>query len=316
VDAHIDINAVFAGGGVKGIALAGAAAGALEAGCRFSHVVGTSSGALVASLVAAGYDADELDHVLMRVPWHDLFHPLPWRRLPIIGRGLSILMAKAQYRGDRLESIWRELLAAKGVTTFGDIPTAALRIVTTDLTRQQGVVWPDHLPQYGHDPASFPVARAVRMSAAVPFYVPPVRLTDPRTGETSEFVDGALTSNFPLIVGRWSNVWPIVGFRFREEDDPPRLTFRGPAALARGVVTASISAADALRTPRDGRGRVIIKIPLGGDPLDFDVSPARAREMFEIGRAEARRVLVGTELLHPTTGHESTSGHEPEPAAG
>ena len=52
------VNGVFVGGGVHGIALAGAAAAALDAGYRFDHLVGTSAGALVAALLA-GYTADE-----------------------------------------------------------------------------------------------------------------------------------------------------------------------------------------------------------------------------------------------------------------
>jgi NTE family protein len=42
------VHGVFAGGGIKGIALAGAAAGAMDCGYRFDRVVGTSSGAMVA----------------------------------------------------------------------------------------------------------------------------------------------------------------------------------------------------------------------------------------------------------------------------
>ena len=46
---------VFEGGGIKGIALAGAAAAAMETGYVFDAVVGTSAGALVGSLIVAGY---------------------------------------------------------------------------------------------------------------------------------------------------------------------------------------------------------------------------------------------------------------------
>ena len=47
------VYGVFAGGGIKGIALAGAAAAAMDHGFRFERIVGTSSGALVASLIIA-----------------------------------------------------------------------------------------------------------------------------------------------------------------------------------------------------------------------------------------------------------------------
>jgi NTE family protein len=284
------INGVFAGGGIKGIALAGAAAGLLEAGFEFGHVVGTSSGALVAALIAAGYRAEELAAAVESIPWPRLVRRYPSTLIPGIGRGLSILLHRAQGRAGRLERIWSGLLRKKGVVTFADL-SVPLRVVTTDLTLQRGVVLPDHLPEYGIAPATFPVAAAVRMSAAVPFYLPPVRLTDPRTRRVSEFVDGALTSNFPLLVARWSEVKTIVGFRFREHELDVPVPTRGPAALARAVITASIRAADALHAPeRDGL--IVIKVPVLRDPLDFGVDAATARRLFETG-LEAAASVVG-----------------------
>lgn len=56
------ITGVFEGGGVKGIALAGAAAAAMDDGYVFEQTVGTSAGAMVASLVAAGFGPGELRH--------------------------------------------------------------------------------------------------------------------------------------------------------------------------------------------------------------------------------------------------------------
>lgn len=65
----MDINAVFEGGGVKGIALAGAVQAAEQRGIRFSRVAGTSSGAIVAALVAAGYTAAEMKQLIEAMPF-------------------------------------------------------------------------------------------------------------------------------------------------------------------------------------------------------------------------------------------------------
>jgi len=48
------VNAVFEGGGVRAIALVGAIAEAERQGIKIHRVAGTSSGAIVASLLAAG----------------------------------------------------------------------------------------------------------------------------------------------------------------------------------------------------------------------------------------------------------------------
>jgi predicted acylesterase/phospholipase RssA len=51
---------IFEGGGAKGLAHIGALKATEEAGVEFIGVAGTSAGSIVASLVAAGYRADEL----------------------------------------------------------------------------------------------------------------------------------------------------------------------------------------------------------------------------------------------------------------
>ena len=58
-NSNLIADAVFEGGGVKGIALVGAVAVAEEKGYRWANLAGTSAGAIVASLLAAGYTGAE-----------------------------------------------------------------------------------------------------------------------------------------------------------------------------------------------------------------------------------------------------------------
>ena len=55
-----EVYGVFEGGGVRGTALVGGVAAAEEHGITFRAVAGTSAGAIVASLVAVGYNASEM----------------------------------------------------------------------------------------------------------------------------------------------------------------------------------------------------------------------------------------------------------------
>ncbi len=60
---------VFEGGGAKGLALVGALRAIEEAGFRYRRLVGTSAGAISATLVAAGYSSTELGAVMQeRLP--------------------------------------------------------------------------------------------------------------------------------------------------------------------------------------------------------------------------------------------------------
>lgn len=292
------VNGVFAGGGIKGIALAGAAAAVLDSGYHFERCVGTSSGALVSALVAAGYRADDLRSAVLEVDWPALADPVLLARLPGAGRHLALALRRGLHRGDAIERTWTKLLRVKGVATFGDLPPGSLRAVATDITHQQGIVLPDDLARYGLDPACFPVARAARMSAAVPFYFRPVPLAGRRRADVALVADGALTTNFPLRLAEWSATRPVIGFRFTYLDDPHHHErIRGPVSLARAVITSAIRAAGTLPNPLMDRAAVV-DIPVVRDPLDFAVTPADALGLFELGyRATIERLATTTPAL-------------------
>src|SRR4051812_71346 len=93
-DEHQFADLVFEGGGVKGIGLAGAFAALQQRGFAPKSVAGTSAGAITAALVAAGYSSAELDEVLLKIPFAE-FKDEGWEdRLPLIGRGVSVLLER------------------------------------------------------------------------------------------------------------------------------------------------------------------------------------------------------------------------------
>ena len=277
------VNGVFEGGGVRGVALAGAAAGAMDSGVTFEQAVGTSAGSLVAALVAAGYRPDELSLTVCRLDWSGLLDPVPGMRVPLIGKHLALLTRHGLHHGDRLEERWGELLAARGIRTFGDLRPGSLRVVATDITHAEGVVFPDTLPGYGYDPNEFPVARALRMSAAVPFLFRPVPLRDRTTGERVLFADGAMAANFPSNVADRNR--SILGFRLQPTGEHPHAAVRGPASLAKAVMMSGVRARYTLPPPSDD-GLAVLTIPVSAD-LDFDISNDDARRIFDAGRSAA-----------------------------
>src|SRR4051794_17242169 len=60
---------VLEGGGVKGLGLVGAVLELLGAGYTFARVAGTSAGAVVASLIAAGAGGDDLEAIMQRLDY-------------------------------------------------------------------------------------------------------------------------------------------------------------------------------------------------------------------------------------------------------
>ncbi len=291
-----NIIGVFEGGGVKGIALAGAAAATLDHGYRFERIVGTSAGALVGSLVMSGYTSDQLRSAVCAIDWADLLDPFPETRLPLIGKHIAIVTRRGLYRGDRLEAVWTDLLATKGVTAFTDLG-GVFRVVTTDLTHTRGLVFPDVLDEYGHNPDTFPLARAVRMSASVPFAFAPVPFENLRTGDRSLLADGAMAANFPIQVVDPEAGLPAVGFRFIDQPGThPHRAIGGPLDLAAAVMWSGVGAREglpALQSPLVD----IIRIPSSRSGLDFDLTPRQAGVLFEEGYAAAADELEQRPLV-------------------
>lgn len=289
------IHAVFEGGGVKGIALAGAVAAAEEKGAVFERVAGTSSGAIVAALIAAGYRGGEL---------REIIRDMPFRRLAEQGgKGwkcfvppLRFLLRKGLYSAEPLESWIRDLLTAKGVRHFADLPHGKLRVVASDITEGRMLVLPDDLPKYGVEAGGFPVARAVRMSAGLPYFFEPATLGAGK----NVVVDGALLSNFPLWLfdrddpspakaGLPARRLPAIGFQLvgKNEQAPRRIT--GPLTMLHALVATMLEAHDERYIEQSYRFRTV-KIPtLGVRTTEFDLSPETAMRLYRSGLEAGRR---------------------------
>ncbi len=277
------ITGVFEGGGVKGIALAGAAAAALDEGYQFDQTVGTSAGAMVASLVSAGFGPGELRQAVTEIDWPGLTAKSALRK------NVSMIFRLGFHSGSKLEAVLRRLLGSKGVRSFGDLPDGSLMVVATDLNHGRGIVLPNDLPGLGHDPRAFSVARAVLMSSSVPFVFEPVRLSDRVTGEELMMADGAITARFPAQLVPRSPA--SVGFRLRPPPDHhPHHEIKGPVSLATAVIGAGISAREDL-PPMCGPLDRVVEVVVDHDSLDFDVSPSLAAELFDIGYAAALNQL-------------------------
>lgn len=199
----MSIDLVLEGGGVKGIGLVGAFSVLEESGYRVQRVGGSSAGAAIAAMLAAGYTASELKEIIFDLDYRKLADLGFLDRFGIAGKSLSVLFEKGIYEGNYMRDLVLELLAKKDIRTFGDLKITQpvsndikdaykLVLVASDVTRGKTVRLPWDYGEYGLDPDTQLVADAVKMSAAVPFYYEPARLGD------SYIVDGGVTASFPI----------------------------------------------------------------------------------------------------------------------
>src|SRR6185436_8688621 len=243
------MDLVFEGGGVKGIGLGGAFAALEEQGMKPNNVAGTSAGAITASLVAAGYSAQELKDIVFHMPFPRFKDVGGLTRIPFFGGPLNVLADLGIYEGKFFHEWIAGLLEAKGVTKFGDPQLInagvddpkdrhRLRVIASDVTHRRMLVLPTDAQHLGTEPDEMLVADAVRMSMSIPIFFEPVEIRGGAEDEHEHtIVDGGMLSNFPVWLfdcppgqrPRWPTfglmlVEPeprkAIGHRLDNEDDP------------------------------------------------------------------------------------------------
>jgi len=306
---------VLEGGGVKGIGLVGAITALHSAGYEFggnARIAGTSAGAVVGSLVAAGATVDELAETMRGLNYRR-FRDSGWPGG--VGDLMSLVTRMGLYKGDWLRGWIGDRLAEYGVRTFGDLritgdPASALPpgrayklvVVVSDITRGRLVRLPWDYANYGLDPDEQLVADAVRASASIPFFFRPVTLPDRRGGTPSVCTDGGMLSNFPVqLFDRDDDTpprWPTFGVKLSARpprpgpSDGPRL--RGLLSLTKALVSTMVEAHDRMSLDDPAvLDRTVFVDTDGVSATDFDLDANRREILFANGRQAAERFLVG-----------------------
>lgn len=220
-------NAVFEGGGVKGIAFAGAITELEKSGYEFENLVGTSAGAIAAALLAVGYTGKEIAKELSDVDY-ELFYGKG--KFGAVGSVVSFIKNYGAYNSGYFLRWFEGLLKRKNKLFFKDILTGSVnnkyrykcQMIASDITQQQMLLLPKDLKQFGINPDNFSIALAVQMSMSIPFFYKPFQLKD-ENGKVHFIVDGGILSNYPLWVldaedGGESDV-PTFGLKFIDDKD-------------------------------------------------------------------------------------------------
>ncbi|HZA18754.1 MAG TPA: patatin-like phospholipase family protein [Pseudonocardiaceae bacterium] len=203
---------VLAGGGVKGIGHAGAVAKLCEAGYEFPRIAGTSAGAIVGAMVAAGMTSSRIREVIKGLDWQRFRDRTLLDRIPLFGPAASVLFEYGYFEGSYVREWLGNELAALNVTTFADLrckdwqggdrdddQAYQLVVMAADITRGELIRLPWDYHQYGLNPDEQLVVDAVRASISIPLFFEPVTLQH-ANGQSSTLVDGGIISNYPIDV--------------------------------------------------------------------------------------------------------------------
>ncbi len=302
----LQADLVCEGGGVKGIGLVGAVDQLVKNGYTFPRVAGTSSGAIVAALLAglrhAGEPLSRLDDIAATIDYSKFTDSNALGRIPLVGGLLSVLVADGLYQGKFLEDFLGGILRDLGIETFGDLRTTdtwpahawSLVVTASDLSRKRLVRIPWDLPAYGVDPDEFSVAKAIRASAAIPYFFKPVEVG----GAT--WVDGGLLSDFPVgLFDRESSLsprWPTFGIRLTAKPGIPPVTHpvRGPLSIGVAAIDTLFTAQDSAYIDDPCTVRRTIFVPTDEvSSVDFNIGAAGTKLLHDNGAQAAQEFLRG-----------------------
>ena len=280
-----EVYGVFEGGGVRGSALVGAVAAAEQHGITFRACAGTSAGAIVASLLAAGYSAQELKDVLQKTDFRNFMDQVyRWPRFRLPGLGVPAWQVRAAiwkmglYKGEAFHEWITQLISQRvagrqnAAVFFKDLPKP-LTVIAADVVRQQIKVFsatrsPD-----------IAVADAVRMSMSIPFFFCPIQLG------RELVVDGGILSNFPawaFDTEQRKTKLPILGFRLQDADAPlPHV--RNALDMIYALVNTTITATIPLQISHLKNLHIIELPTLGIRTTQFNLSDEDKQKLYDEG---------------------------------
>lgn len=276
-------NLVFEGGGVKGIAYAGALQVLTDCGIlpQIKQVAGTSAGAITATLVALGYTAPEIKSIIMSMDFkqfEDGWDPL---RLPT-DYGL--------YKGNTFLAWIQKMIAArtsKGANaTFADLYNQngiGLFVFATDLNLY-------NVKQFSHlDTPTVPIAEAVRASMSIPMFFKAWKFSN-NLPDNHIYVDGGVVLNYPLTIfdtpQNPENPQTLGFFLYDKNGNkkPGTLTYDQPIAYCKALFETLLDSQviDFANDPAVEKRSVKID-DFGIAATDFDITQQQKEQLYKSG---------------------------------
>ena len=311
--ATLDADLVLEGGGVRGIALVGAIAALEERGYRFHRVAGTSAGAIVGALVAAGIPASRMLQIMSELDYRRFEDGGALTRLGWPGQLLTLLARNGIHRGDELRDWLHEVLAEHDTRTFADLRTDdpesslpsqedyRLVVMTSDISQGCLRRLPWEYPRYGLAPDDMEVVDAVRASMSIPYFFRPVRLRDQVEDDKCWLVDGGMLSNFPVdVFDRRDDTtprWPTIGIKLSARADAAqgvRHPIRGLWSMSTAMLGTLTSFYDRIHLEReDVIARTIFVDTMKVRATDFDLDRVTQQQLYDNGWKAAEKFLDG-----------------------
>jgi NTE family protein len=275
-------NLVFKGGGVLGIAYAGAIEVLEDKGIvqNIKRVAGTSAGSIIATLIAFKFDSKEIKKILQETNFKDFEdHWDPLRMATSYGI----------YKGDFLLNWAKKIIKKKTGsenTTFGELEQNGfldLRIFATDLTSVSVKEFS------GKETPEVIIAEAVRASMSIPLVFTAWNFTN-NVPDDHLYVDGGVLHNYPITT--FESLDETLGFFLKVEKETEPLKYNHMIKYMERLLTTimQVQTLDFLAISDQVKASVFID-SLGISPTNFKLNDEEKENLFNEGKASTLKYI-------------------------
>lgn len=211
------LGLALSGGGIRGIAHAGALKALEDNQIKIDVIGGTSSGALIASLYALGYSPYYI-YILFKRYSKDI---AGINSAPIIsGIGNFVKNKKIPITGlktgNSIEEAYNDLALRKGVKSIQDIKNMPLVIPAVDVGEAKEYIFTNRIPEDSQDKSQYitdiSIGKAVRASSSFPAVFCPCEYNK------HKFFDGGVLDNIPVSEVKKQGADKIIAVNFKADD--------------------------------------------------------------------------------------------------
>lgn len=212
------LGLALSGGGIRGIAHAGALKALEDNGISIDVIGGCSSGALIASLYALGYSPYYIYQSFKQYS-KDISNI---NSIPIV-YGIKNFMTNRNKvtiqglkNGDSIEETYNNLAMKKGVKKIEDITNIPLVIPAVDVGEAKEYIFTNKIPNNAKDKSQYitniSIGKAVRASSSFPAIFCPCEYNEHR------FFDGGVLDNIPVLEVKKQGADKVIAINFKADD--------------------------------------------------------------------------------------------------
>ena len=211
------LGIALSGGGIRGVAHAGALRALEDSKLNVDIIGGTSSGALVASLYAMGYSPYYI-YILFKRYAKDIAEI---ESAPIIS-GIGNFMFNKKVcmnglkTGESIEKAYNNLAIKKGIKRIQDIKKMPLVIPSVDVLDSHKYVFTNQIPDECKNKKYYitdiSIGKAVRASSSFPCVFSPCEYKE------HKFLDGGVLDNIPVEEVKKQGADKVIAINFKADD--------------------------------------------------------------------------------------------------